>query len=503
MESTKSKIFSGSDAPIPRIIKHLKASNQPNQLQKMYLLTEPAFRRYKQEVDEEKYLSSLDREMKKVLRQKTHNYKKWIMYSNLLRRYFDFKKFMDETKQQNDTLAATNFMKLAEKSKQLAAERANVRVSTPQKQHSIVDLTTGPPSVLKKSLTPPLNSSTPKALTPALPNITPLSESNLNSVRKQLFSDLPQPAVEDVLETSSILNDSDEISGNFMLNAENSSLLGSDTSDTRQKHFEDIVLTKETLRRRLEALPPLVKQKFLTNNIFPVSSFKIEYVDPVTEEEVSHKINSLDVVILGPNKFKKLSQNGGYRTYEVPNETALHALRAYLVGMHDQIDQALEGYQQLPANEVNIRPYSVVEHKTDKDKSVVRYKRKFVSVPKVLLPEIFDYLNEVDLTPEEFKAYVHQKVDKYNSDHVGNQKRISKTNTSQAVNQTLTRPIDLLPSMATFNQQAAQLTSTPETTKSRKRANLHNTSLTDYYKKIKNASIGNTSQAEKMEWERI
>lgn len=76
-----------------------------NTLQKMYLLTEPAFKKVKQEIDNEKYLSSLDKELKNVLyNQKLPNYKKWLKYKQILAQYFNFRKFLEESKSYEDEI---------------------------------------------------------------------------------------------------------------------------------------------------------------------------------------------------------------------------------------------------------------------------------------------------------------------------------------------------------------------------------------------------------------
>lgn len=50
--------------------KELARQNEKNKLQRMYLLNEPAFKKYKEELDSERYLTSLDRELKKILGEK-------------------------------------------------------------------------------------------------------------------------------------------------------------------------------------------------------------------------------------------------------------------------------------------------------------------------------------------------------------------------------------------------------------------------------------------------
>lgn len=82
--------------------KELARQNEKNKLQRMYLLNEPAFKKYKEELDSERYLTSLDRELKKILGEKTPSYKKWLKYKDALIRYTDFKRMLTESKANED-----------------------------------------------------------------------------------------------------------------------------------------------------------------------------------------------------------------------------------------------------------------------------------------------------------------------------------------------------------------------------------------------------------------
>lgn len=73
--------------------------NQKNALRKMYLLTEPAFKRIKEKIDGEKYLSDLDKQLKTILYDKNiPPYKKWLKYKDMLIKFANLKKFLKDSK---------------------------------------------------------------------------------------------------------------------------------------------------------------------------------------------------------------------------------------------------------------------------------------------------------------------------------------------------------------------------------------------------------------------
>lgn len=74
-----------------------KQRNERDALQKMYLLTEPAFKKIKESIDGEKVLSNFEKIIKSVLYdKKLAPYRKWMKYKDLIIRYATFKKFLEE-----------------------------------------------------------------------------------------------------------------------------------------------------------------------------------------------------------------------------------------------------------------------------------------------------------------------------------------------------------------------------------------------------------------------
>lgn len=78
----------------------------------------------------EEFLHGLDREMKKTLQKKYRFTKKWISYSKLLHQYFDFNRFLEESRMESDNEATNNLMKLAKQSQMQKLSKQSVSSSS-------------------------------------------------------------------------------------------------------------------------------------------------------------------------------------------------------------------------------------------------------------------------------------------------------------------------------------------------------------------------------------
>lgn len=89
-------------------------------LQKMFLMTEPAFKNIKQEIDNEKYLNEMDKQLKTILfNKRIPPYKKWLIYKDLLVRHGNFKQFLKESKEYNDQESHRKFAQLEKRINEL------------------------------------------------------------------------------------------------------------------------------------------------------------------------------------------------------------------------------------------------------------------------------------------------------------------------------------------------------------------------------------------------
>lgn len=97
-----------------------KQKIEQDALQKMYLLTEPAFKKAKQHLDSDKFLSNYEKSIKSVLfDKKIPPYKKWMKYQNLVFQYALFKKFLEQSRSVNDDESTNKLLQLEKRIKEL------------------------------------------------------------------------------------------------------------------------------------------------------------------------------------------------------------------------------------------------------------------------------------------------------------------------------------------------------------------------------------------------
>lgn len=114
---------------LPTVRNKLKVQNDA--LQKIFLLNEPTFNKVKEELDNEKYLSELDKQLKLVLNDKRLlPYKKWLKYKDLLIRFANFKSFLNESKSQQDSESVNRLQKIERKIAELEKKRVMMDKST-------------------------------------------------------------------------------------------------------------------------------------------------------------------------------------------------------------------------------------------------------------------------------------------------------------------------------------------------------------------------------------
>lgn len=102
-----------------------KQRTEKDALQRMFLLTEPAFKRAKESIDGEKYLSELDKGMRLVLNdRKLAPHKRYLKYLDLVVRRDTLKKFLNESKVANDEDSMKEFKRLEQRIRDLEMARA-------------------------------------------------------------------------------------------------------------------------------------------------------------------------------------------------------------------------------------------------------------------------------------------------------------------------------------------------------------------------------------------
>lgn len=451
MASTKSRIPS-------------KTSNQTG-LQKMYIFNEPAFRKVQHEIDNEKYLSELDQELKKVLYdRKSPRYKKWLQYRQLLSQYFNFRNFMNESKTNDDEISIKqlqleqriqeleNQLKTTQSStesiKPLAHELMEVdgvaeisnaeyvapteavigipstKDTTPTKGFSLNKTNIGTNKGTKRKSTTP-NQSTPRTdprrrLDFGQSNFVQLDDSNFF-----YDADMAPAGEEEIIGISS--DESAETTPVEHMDVSHAvnNKTHMETSAELLRVFDNELIGKHTIKQRLDAAPESVRRKFLINNEYPKRIFNITYTNERQEDE-QMTINGLNVSILKGDTLKIVDYNGVTKVYNI-REDSLDKIRNFLIEFHKKLDQEVDEYQKSRGEYISTRKYSIRDDEHDKNMKIVRFKNSAVKIPFEILEDVIaliDYLTADNVT--EPRKYNNDAMEKAFKEGVERLKKCSK-----------------------------------------------------------------------------
>lgn len=461
--------------------------NEQNRLQKMYILNEPAFQKVKREIDNEEYLSSMDKELKKILyNKKIPSYKKWLQYKEILTQYFNFKNFVKESKTNEDKASTDQLLTLENRIRELekfikTKTQSPVKSLTNAINSPIAELVEGNKSGdLEGNITPTekidLNETNPlakgtnkgnkrKSTTPNL-----ISQTN-NLSRRQL--DFGQGSNQQLNESFVPLENTvytapageekyyslfdNEAVGTTDVEPMDYSLAESeiqkelDDSNELHRIFDNEMIGKNTLRRRLDALPAAVRRKLLVNDVYPQPLFNIVYFDNDEEEQIT--VNALDVTVVKEDALKYYTHNNVVNIYNVRADS-MYKIRLYLIDFHSKIDREFENYQKQEGNLIGTKPYSI----RDKDQysKIVRYKGDGIAtVPNELLEDVIELIKSGDITQQQFKSEI---------------KKMKKTFESN-LNRTMSKPQGIS-NLKQTKTSIGRDTSTPSAASKRKLLNL-------------------------------
>lgn len=458
-------------------------------LQKMFLLTEPAFKKYKQEQDNEKFMNNMDKDMKRILYdKKAPLYRKWLEYSRLLHRYLDFKKFLDDSNGANDAEAVEKFVQMENRMK-------NSSTNTTPRKTSNVSTHMSP----LKSIISPANE--PKQLFAESHHDSDISigkEDLFENTSAESFQSTPDPTAfyttapqEKLRErlndtilpfeklnasyaTSSLMSASKAAKAARIQKKQEKSLQNIshlDDSGEIERHYDNTIIAKQTLRQRLDALPPKVQAKFFINGKYPTRLFSIDYIDTKTEIEHILDVNGWDASIVSNKNLRVYEPDHGFVTYHDIQPYSLATLRQFLVNKHREIDEALESYNNSsnPTAIVARKKYSVSNLENDKDSKIIRYKKDtFVTVPSVILDQVIEAINKVNLTSDEFKSVVKQMKAEYKSAQAQNQNQTTIPTPTVNANKSVLHPLNqtaatsyTVDNLSTFGKLPPQSQSTP------------------------------------------
>lgn len=378
-------------------------------LQKMYLLSEPAFKRIKEEKDAEKYLNVLDKELRATLYSKTlPSYKKWLKYKNLLIKYANFKKFLADSKANEDHESVKKFTKLEQRMKQLELQESKKNSSLPRAKYLesspiVLNVNNSNPSE-KNDSTNSIEETTFEDQTVEQPNF---SQSNVGSELSNISHHSPTGRSSILYaESDDDLVEYEPIEFNFL-----------NESDENQKKIDDHLISQKTIREQLDDLPPNIRHAFLTKDgEYPEAKFQISNF--VTDEYgknsiISEQINPLDAKIID-NLVKVKTRKFGWIDFPQVMKDDYFRLRRYLVEFQTDIQNKLllskrdsektENFSN--PRQISTRRYTIIDF--DDSSKIVQIGSVKFRVSNELLDGVIEGIVEGKYTPGQMKIIVSQ-----------------------------------------------------------------------------------------------
>lgn len=402
-----------------------KASNQ-NGLQKMYIFNEGAFRKIRQEIDNEKYLSELDNELKKVLyNRKVPKYKKWLQYRELLNQYFNFRNFMNESQTNNDEIS-TRQLNLEQRIQELENQLKSTQYIQPQIVSTDVNdsaMDIDEPVQVNKSgnVTPNatinLDESTIRTNKLGKRNsTTPQQQSTPNKTERRRLSfgqnlnyDKSFVPLEETHFYDAALAGNEQIFGiSSDESAEKSytqamditerdtlpTYINLDESDDLMRAFDNDLIGKQTIRQRLDAAPGSVSSKFLINHQYPKRKFSITYYDREKAEDVQMEVDGLNVSIVKGDTLRISDHNSVTKVYNVRADS-LDKIRNFLIDFHKKLDEAIAEDHQNRGEYISTKKYSIRDDDNDKNMKIIKFKNAIVKIPNEVENHAIELINSI------------------------------------------------------------------------------------------------------------
>lgn len=380
-----------------------RAGKQLTSLEKMYLLDENAFNKWKEENDDKKQLSILDRNMKIIMNRKDLPVaRKWILYQNFLARYANFKRFIREQKKNESNNIPSDTKTSIEKKITLKRNRANqteevakVNVKT-NTDGNIV----GNDEVFVLNESDELDDDIHMKTAEDLMNTIKNNPSMLQNVDlTELYDE--ENSDDKTLETSNV-----QVERLPQLTAKEQTEL-----DELHRKYDNFLISENTIIAHLNKASKTVQDAY--RNLNPIARTKKIQVDG-EEHEIDlnkTKIDEDDILIAEDTSGGQIT----IKASDLSNDD-LYSIHSYLTEKHNQI----ESYIDEEMRESNKTPYETVVLKDGT--TIVKFKNDIVKADGEVLNYIEDYLN----SGYEASNVTLRQILSWGKQHVSGEKYLSK-----------------------------------------------------------------------------
>lgn len=305
-----------------------KKQIEKDTLQRMYLLTDPAYRKIKETIDGETHLSNLDKQLKSILyNKKLPPYKKWLQYHNLLVNVNIFKRMLEESKRAEDTESMDKLSKLEQRIRELEENKPEMNNDS----INIMESTRIEPPIYTEQL---------------FENETADSSEHYSANNSSIHDDLQNVSVERSTESIVAVDEhGDEIVW------EPPKFVFQSQEDEMQKLLDDKLISDLTVYDKIQTLSNNIRTRIFPTGEPPPHTMMVNVIGDHDRSDSKHELNQITVdprfLILAADKnfFKlKTVKKGWIHLLMLADD--YKRVRNYLVQTHQKIADAVNEYRE-------------------------------------------------------------------------------------------------------------------------------------------------------------
>lgn len=373
-----------------------KKQIEKDRLYRMYLLSEPAFSRMKENIDAEKHLTNFEKELKSILfAKKLPPYKKWLQFHNQLTNFNIFKRMMKESKNAQDPESLSKFTKL---------------------EHRINELEQAVPKAKEESNESiPIVESTrvesPSFYEEVYENISS-DNGDISSNTSETMHDLSNMSAEKSSEPIIAVDDAgDEIE------YQPPTFVFQNEEEKMQKMLDDELISKTTVYDKLEALPQNIRYQIYPSGTVPQHTMT---VNAIGDREKYDSKYELKQVTIDPRFVVLSNQDTNMLKWKTNKDGWIHLLlladdykrvRDYLIQTHQKIEEVVKDFRERrPVNVLHAKNYTISD--LDANTKILKRKDMIYKVSNRIIDDVLDVIDRnKNLSPNKLKGLI-EKMEK-------------------------------------------------------------------------------------------
>lgn len=370
-----------------------KQQTEKDALQKMFLVTEPAFKKMKENLDAEKHLGDLDKQLRTILfDKKLPSYKKWLHYHNLLNNFKNFKRILEETKNAKDEESLNKLKKLEQRIIELEAVQRSDEAPHKEKFDSLNRYEKSGADDDSINIVESTRLGDPSMHEDVFENDS-TSIQSISSDNPNIIDELASLSPEKIGEHITVEDEDGE-----KIEWEPPKFIFQDEDEKMQKILDDELISNETVFDRIENLPPNLRNRVIPTGSHPLQTMNVQVVTADDEDDSKYKLQSINVdpkymVLTKDNYFKVKTSHQGWVHIPLMMPDDFKKIRNWLITKHQSIASEIDKYQQQrPLNVLQSKNYSISNF--DDDSKILKYKNEMIKVPNTIIDDTIKILEK-------------------------------------------------------------------------------------------------------------